>query len=51
VVKAHDLAREIEAEHGADDRWAVAARANADHLDRTAKLHLRDLQRGMAAND
>lgn len=51
VNAAHDYARALEAQYGADNRWAVAARRNADFLDASAKRQLMDAQREQAAND
>lgn len=51
VNAAHDYARALEAKHGFGNRWAVAARKNADFLDVMAKQQLMAAQRESVAND
>jgi hypothetical protein len=52
AVNAHDdLSDELERLLGAEDPHTVASRANAAHMTAKAKLHMRAMGIGAAAND
>ena len=47
----HQLARQLEQRHGADDEWAKSIRKSADFMAVQGKLYLRSQERRKPAND